>query len=112
MAQASVKAEAEARISHLTRELETQKRDFAEKMRQFAEVTEALEKRVGDTSKGEKKRAANELAEVVRKHNAKVRSSRGATLARLDDSGECPRTLSRRTPGVSAHGGGRRWPPH
>ena len=47
------------------------KEEFAARVRQFAEVTDQLEKKGKDNAQGEKKKAALELADVVRKHNAK-----------------------------------------
>lgn len=73
-AQAMVKQEADARVSAMQRELDLMKRDFSAKMKQFAEVMEAHEKRSGEGSRELKelrKKSSSELAEVVKKHNAK-----------------------------------------
>ena len=55
----------------MAKELDAARKEFAAKMKQFAEVTEGLEKRASDASKGEKKKGAAEMADLVRKHNAK-----------------------------------------
>lgn len=72
--QSAIKQEAEARVASLQRELDAQKREFAAKMKQFTDVMESLEKRSGEGSKELKelkRRNTLELAEVVKKHNAK-----------------------------------------
>ena len=55
----------------MAKELDAARKEFAAKMKQFAEVIDGLEKRANDASKGEKKKGAAEMAELVRKHNAK-----------------------------------------
>lgn len=77
-AQGLVRREADERIGVMAKELDACKKEFAQKLKQFAEVTEQLEKRAGDKVGGEKKKSANELADVVRKHNAKCASLRSA----------------------------------
>jgi len=70
-AQAAIKQEAEARVAVMAKDLEAQRREFAQRIKEFAEVTDGLEKKVKDSEKGQKKRAASELAEIVQKHNGK-----------------------------------------
>jgi hypothetical protein len=71
LAQGAVKREADEKVAVMAKELDAAKREFALRLKQFAEVTDQLEKKGKDSEKGEKKRAATELADVVRKHNAK-----------------------------------------
>jgi hypothetical protein len=70
-AQDKIKQEAEAKVAALAKELEAQKREFAARVKEFSECMEGLEKKAKSSEEGEKKRAASELADVVRKHNAK-----------------------------------------
>lgn len=70
-AHTSVKKDADAKLAAMARDLEAQKQEFAARMKEFAECTQEIEKRAKENERMEGKRAANELAEVVRKHNAK-----------------------------------------
>ena len=70
-AQGVVRKDADEKVAELARELDAARKEFAAKVKQFGEMADELNKRTGDATKGEKKRAAAELADVVRKHNAK-----------------------------------------
>ena len=66
-----VRKEADERVAAMAKDLDAAKKEFAAKLKQFAEVTEQLGKKADEGQKNEKKRGAAELADVVRKHNAK-----------------------------------------
>jgi hypothetical protein len=83
-AQILVKQEADSRIAAMAKELDGARKEFAQRVREFGEVTGALEKKAGEAAKGEKKRAATELADIVRKHNAKYNDMLQQRLAEED----------------------------
>ena len=68
---AALKQDADARIGAMARELLAAKEEFAARVREFEAVTEGMEKKARESGKSEKKKAAAELAELVKKHNAK-----------------------------------------
>ena len=61
-AQGVVRKEADEKVAELARELDAARKVFAAKVKQFGEMADELNKRTGDATKGEKKRAAAELA--------------------------------------------------
>ena len=69
--QATIRSEAEAKVAGMAKELEACKKEFAQRVKQFAEMAEGLEKKAGESSKGENKRASAEMAELVKKQNSK-----------------------------------------
>ena len=71
LSQGGIRREYDEKIQAMAKELDSAKKEFAARVRQFAEVTDQLEKKGKDNAQGEKKKAAVELADVVRKHNAK-----------------------------------------
>ena len=82
--QKNIQQEADQKIAQMAKELEAAKKDFAARIKQFAEVTEGLEKKAQDASKGEKKKGAAEMADLVRKHNAKYNEMLQQRMAEED----------------------------